>query len=406
VSPVSTRPSKPTLEAEVVSLLDALDAADEGNPKAKQRRKYERLKYRFGPVPADLVHPGGTATKASVHTRNLSAGGVCFLISGFVHPGTKCTIQLTNVMGRHVPVKGVVRWCTHVSGKTHQVGATFLAPIDPRQYVSSSTGRGQTGQGTTAQGTATGQVLPARVLYVSSEPLDRELMNMTMRNSPMRAECVDGPARALEAIGGELYDVVIMDLSGGEQAGIEFIRSVRAGGFRGPLVVLAVNVNSAGAKGAVQAGADEVVGKPYDAPSLLLRVSNQVRARNIPTGDAPIYSEIEGALSLSEPVQNYIDAARKKLADLDRALSENNAALATSVCEVLMATGTGFGFPIVTDCAALALWTVNETHSVAAARDELRRLGRVVGRLAVREPSDADAGAGGDAKDADGPKAS
>jgi DNA-binding response OmpR family regulator len=265
----------------------------------------------------------------------------------------------------------------------HQVGATFLAPIDPRQYVAASAYRDPAG----AQGTSAGQIVPAKILFVNDETLDRELMSMTVRNSPMKVDSVEGPTQALAAINKELFDVVIIDLNHGEQS-VDLIRSVRAIGFRGPVLLLTVDTTSTAAKASADAGADDVVRKPYDAAMLVLRVSNQIRARNMPTGDSPIYSEIEDVLSVSGPVANYIEAARQKLADIERALAEGNVELATSVCEVLMATGTGFGFPIVADCAALALWTVNEGHSVVGARDELRRLAQVIERLTVRERQD------------------
>ncbi len=365
-------------------MLDALDAADEANPAAKQRRKYERLRYRCGPTPIALIHPGGSTTKVDAYTRNISAGGVCFLTCGFVHPGSKCTIQLINAMGRQVTVKGLVRWCSHVSGRMHQMGATFDTPVDTRQYVSSTTGRGAV-----AQRGLMAEIVPARLLYVDAEAMDRELMKMTLANSPMQVNCVDGPVQAMKSLVAELYDVLIADSTPVGQSGADFVKAVRTSGFRGPILLLTVDGNSAGAKAAIEAGADELIAKPYDAAELIRRVSNHVRARSAPTGDAPIYSEMADALPSMEPVQNYIEAARRKVSDIEKAINEDDAELAASVCEVLMATGTGFGFPVLTDCATIALWTVKESKSVSGARDELRRLGQVIARLAVRNgPAD------------------
>jgi DNA-binding response OmpR family regulator len=364
---------------DLAPMLDALDAADQANAKAKQRRKYERLKYRCGPIGVDLAHPGGSSSKVNVFMRNLSAGGACCVISGFVHPGTRCTVHLTNVMGRPAGVKGVVRWCTHVQGRMHQMGMTFVTPIDPRQYLNTAECR----EGAAAS--TSGQLVPARILYIDDESLGRELIKMSLRNSPMRVDCADSPAEARAALSRDLYDVIITDLHLGDEMAFDLIRSIRTGGFRGPILVLTVDTSSGAARHAVEAGADEVIRKPYDAGSLLLRVTHQIRSRNMPTGDEPIYSQVEDVLSLTEPVLNYIEEARRKLPLLDRALQSNDVPLARSVCEALMATGTGFGFPIITETASLAMWTVNETNSVTEARDELRRLSHIVGRLAVRD---------------------
>jgi DNA-binding response OmpR family regulator len=368
---VNTHP----VASEVEVLLDDLDAADERGPKFRSRRRYERLKYRRGPLEVELHHPGGSVTTVKVHTRNLSGGGLCFVAAGFVHPGTKCTIRLTSVMKKVVTLKGAIRWCCHASGRFHQAGATFLTPIDPRQYVGAAGGA---------------QVAPARVLYVNSEVLDRELMEMTLRNAPMQLQVVAGARDAILALSRSLYDVVIADVILPDFSGIELARRLRAGGFRGPLLLLSVDVSPALLDAALEAGADCVVRQPYDADGLLLRISHEIRTRNMPTGDAPIYSEVEVVHALSDRVLSYVRAAHKKLADLERAIRDDDVALASAACRALLTTGVGFGFPIVTECATLALWTINECGSVSDARDELRRLAHVVGRLSVRSTPEDD----------------
>ena len=74
-------------------VLDRLDdAARKKTP--NERRAHERLKYRASDIALIIVHPGGTMSRVVARARNVSAGGIAVLHSGYLHPGSEVSIIL------------------------------------------------------------------------------------------------------------------------------------------------------------------------------------------------------------------------------------------------------------------------------------------------------------------------
>lgn len=68
-----------------------------------------------------------------VPTRDISATGLSFLHGGFVHVGTRCTVQLITMHGTWNEVPAVVVRCQYVEGGVHEVAVRFDREIDPRR---------------------------------------------------------------------------------------------------------------------------------------------------------------------------------------------------------------------------------------------------------------------------------
>lgn len=121
-------------DREVETLIDRLDRA-ERRQKAVQTRAEPRVPFRRGGVVLSLEHPGQTSTLISVWTRNISRSGVGMLLGAFVHPGTRCEIELPRDDGGKQAVFGVVQWCRLIQGIVHELGIKFEEELDLEQFI-------------------------------------------------------------------------------------------------------------------------------------------------------------------------------------------------------------------------------------------------------------------------------
>lgn len=97
----------------------------------REQRESDRFLYRTGdPVQVRMEHPGGSVAVYLVQPRDLSAGGMGFLHGGYLHPGGRCSVTLTDREGKPVAVTGKVARCRMVKGRTHEVGIAFEERIE------------------------------------------------------------------------------------------------------------------------------------------------------------------------------------------------------------------------------------------------------------------------------------
>ncbi len=75
-------------------------------------------------------HPGGSEVFIRVGPRDISELGMGFLHGGYLHCGTTCEFVLQLNSGETMPIVASVVRCDHVSGRVHDVGIAFAAPVD------------------------------------------------------------------------------------------------------------------------------------------------------------------------------------------------------------------------------------------------------------------------------------
>jgi two-component system sensor histidine kinase/response regulator len=120
----------------------------------------------------------------------------------------------------------------------------------------------------------------ASVLVVDDEPLNRALMRAALGATFRVVEAENGAA-ALEAIGCESIDLVLLDIMMPRMDGYEVCRRIKEGATEGFLPVLLVSAlgEQADRNRGLEAGADDFVSKPFDRRELLLRTRAFLRLR-------------------------------------------------------------------------------------------------------------------------------
>lgn len=86
------------------------------------RRAHERVEYWLREVGLEIDHPGGGVGLFLVYPREVSAGGISVIHGAFVHPHSRCKVQLTTIHGNKQLVTGRVAWCDHLRGPLHGLG--------------------------------------------------------------------------------------------------------------------------------------------------------------------------------------------------------------------------------------------------------------------------------------------
>lgn len=122
----------------------------------------------------------------------------------------------------------------------------------------------------------------ARILLVDDEPAIRGAVVPLLRSRGYDVEAAATGADALEAVGRQAPDLIVLDLGLPDIEGTEVCRRVRAAS-KVPIVVLSARGAEADKVNALDLGADDYVTKPFGPEELLARI--RVALRRVMDGD-------------------------------------------------------------------------------------------------------------------------
>jgi hypothetical protein len=140
-SNTETRPLVPmnVAEEEVQEIICHIDRAAQERASCSHLRSEPRIPFRRNGVVLSLTHPGQSESVFLVCTRNISRGGIGVLLGAFVHPGTRCEVELPSLDGLKRSAFGIVQWCRLVRGIIHEVGIRFEQGLEVEQFINIAT---------------------------------------------------------------------------------------------------------------------------------------------------------------------------------------------------------------------------------------------------------------------------
>src|SRR5215470_11891918 len=115
-----------------------------------------------------------------------------------------------------------------------------------------------------------------RVLVVDDDPQIRRVMRVTLTGQGYEVDDVKSGDAALEKLRDARFDLVLLDMNMPGLSGIEACRLIR-GQSEIAIVMLTVRDSEEDKVAALDAGADDYVTKPYNAPELLARIRAALR---------------------------------------------------------------------------------------------------------------------------------
>jgi two-component system response regulator MprA len=119
--------------------------------------------------------------------------------------------------------------------------------------------------------------MPARILIVDDEPAVREALTGSLTFEGYEtAEAADGVA-ALELVGSDLPDLVVLDIQMPRLDGLTACRRLRAQGCQVPVLMLTARDMVGDRVSGLDAGADDYLVKPFELDELLARIRALLR---------------------------------------------------------------------------------------------------------------------------------
>lgn len=117
------------------------------------------------------------------------------------------------------------------------------------------------------------------VIVIEDEPTIRRFIKMSLEAEGCLVFEADSMQRGLIEAGTRRPDMVVLDLGLPDGDGVDFIRDLRTWSDI-PIIVLSARTTEADKVGALDAGADDYLTKPFGAAELLARVRAQLRRRS------------------------------------------------------------------------------------------------------------------------------
>ncbi len=154
-----------------------------------------------------------------------------------------------------------------------------------------------------------------RILIVDDEPNIRlSLEGLLMDEGHAVASCADGES-ALDRIGRETFDAVLLDVMLPAMSGLDVMRRIRESDPEAAVVMMSGRPDTATAVAAVQAGARQFLEKPLDPDRLLFELRNLEKHRALATRVA----SLEGQAADERKWVGESAAVRRLLADVAKA---------------------------------------------------------------------------------------
>jgi two-component system, OmpR family, KDP operon response regulator KdpE len=130
---------------------------------------------------------------------------------------------------------------------------------------------------------------PLRVLVIDDEPPIRKLLRLGLTAHGYQTIEASSGKMALELLGREPPDLIVLDLGLPDMQGHELLRTMRARNDRVPIVVLSSRDDQASKVQALDSGADDYVTKPFGMDELLARMRAALRHQLQTHGERPIF---------------------------------------------------------------------------------------------------------------------
>lgn len=339
------------VEHELVhSTLDKLDSPAHGARRADTRRG-DRFKYRVLEMTVDLQQPSGEWKRYASPSRNISCGGISFLIGHFVYPGTIAQVRLKSIYNHEIAQSGKIVRCRYLEGsaRLYEVGVKFNAPIDVSMFH-----RG---------------AVPTRILLVDDDHAVHKLIAALLRDCNVIITSAFDADQAIEAGLRAKFDMALLDVELSGKSGLELASALRAEGFSAPLVAVSADDSPDSRKACMDGGFEMWVTKPLTR-SMLTTLVTSMRSD-------PVISSLIHEASMAELIDQFAGTLRARVRDLSVLLNEANYSELAGVVRTLRVDAGSYGFDPIVELSRELLELLSSTQEPSLLRPKVNQLARL-----------------------------
>jgi hypothetical protein len=344
---------------EMLERMDSLE--NQGDPSA--RRTFARWPFRQASVVVRLSHPGGSEVDLRLACRNLSQGGVSLLHSGYVHPGTPCTVMLPRLVSTGAEIKGEVTRCIHRRGTLHEVGVRFAQMINIHLYIDATRA---------VNFHVLEHVRPdavsGRLLLVEDCPLNTKIVKHYLRETRLSINSVSTATEGINAVA-EGYDIILTDWSLPDMSGVKMLTSIRESGIQSPAIFITADPTSAMKDGLAELPNVSVLAKPLTQEQVLRAVAEKVMNGKYNMGDGKGGKASSLNADLSQNMREQSEA-------LIRAAKNKDVKAALPICFMLIGAAAPMGYPQLGGIASSLVDLSQSNQPISRQQQVLNELAR------------------------------
>ncbi len=331
---------------ELNALIAELNRAGEDFGGVSQR-KLRRWAYTGMRISVEIVEHNGHKRRLAAAPRDLSAGGMCVLHGGFIHPGVECSVSLTQVSGSKNSIAGKVVRCRHVRGRLHESGIAFASHIRPEDYVAFGDGAVFHIEHVEPE------TLAGTVLVVMDDVPGQRLISHHLNETKLDLLVANDRNAALSMVE-EHPNVTFVDKDVAGVDAITIVQALRSVGIVTPIALLVDQLNEDYRERAIEHGATEVLSKPVSRDLLMRAIADFIWRGGEPHGSHASASNGSSARDVELPLallEEFVGELRTIAQTLDEHIEQNNTDALKRTLGHLHSSAAGYGFKKVASAA-------------------------------------------------------
>lgn len=316
--------------SELESVLRSLDGVGQ---KAQENPKRAKWRWRLQPqrLVVTVLDAGGAKTHYIAAARNISAGGIGFLIGRFIYEGSPILVTVRGLDGKARGVQATVRRCRHIAGRLHEIGAQFSSEVNPRDFFV----RYDEEAYLFNQECVEPSTLEGHLVIAASTELVQTAIARALDDTRIDIERVSKGTHALEVIR-RRPNLVFAHEQLGDMTGAEFVARARADGLSIPIILLSDTIDQDARMACIGSGANEMLFLPAQRSLILRAVSDFLSRRDSAESEWRIDSELKTTF-----VREVTECAQGMALAIDNGTLQDLAELARSLRHKAAACGHG-----------------------------------------------------------------
>ncbi len=333
--------------AQVNRFLNLLDAQDEAN-RAADKRRATRFSYRADDLVIELSLDRQAWRRFAIPTRNISTGGIAFLLGQYVYPGTPCRVHLVTLHNQISRQDGKVIRTRYIEGAAnlYEVGVKFNRPIDVAVFHRDA--------------------VTTELLLASSDPTVQRTVAAMFGDRRVRIERAEDAQKTQSLATERDFDLALCDTAIGVDDVLALSRELRMQGVALPIFAVTDRNRPIDAAAADAAGIDAVLVRPLttEASAPLLGAART----------EPMVSRLCGTPAMVPMIDLFVESIPSRLRMLQQALVANHVDDARQALDELEAHGIEAGFDAIAQSVRELRSVIEGSEPAGAVRSRLSSL--------------------------------